>query len=309
MDKDELTREEIEALSGGAAPGETGGEQIDALRTMHGEYARRLAARLSAMLRTSVTASILDLHWRTFGQFMSRRESSSCCRAVRMGAPVSILLLDVGSSTLHAMMARLLGGDPMRSTPTRRPPTEIEQRLAWRIMSVLVAELEGLWGDALGVRFDPAPAESGPGDDGASLSGALPANEAVVVMGFELGIGRLRGPMRLCVPCRAIEDVGDRLRSGGQETGAAEGVAEPSDDDETGQGVAGALVELRAELARMRIAATEVLDLGIGDIITTDQKVNEPLVIEVDGRIRFHARPGSHDGQKAIQIEKRIESS
>ena len=69
-----------------------------------------------------------------------------------------------------------------------------------------------------------------------------------------------------------------------------------------------ATVELVAELANVRIAASELIGLRVGDIITTETSIDSPLVITVDGQPRFHARPGAYRGCKAVSIEEQIES-
>jgi flagellar motor switch protein FliM len=66
-------------------------------------------------------------------------------------------------------------------------------------------------------------------------------------------------------------------------------------------------IELVVELANTRIAVKESSELGVGDIITTDQDVLSPLVVRVDGAARFHARAGAYKGRKAICIEQRCE--
>ena len=43
---------------------------------------------------------------------------------------------------------------------------------------------------------------------------ALPSEEIVAVVGFALTIGDRQGMMRLCVPCRAIRQIGDQLAGG-----------------------------------------------------------------------------------------------
>jgi flagellar motor switch protein FliM len=40
----------------------------------------------------------------------------------------------------------------------------------------------------------------------------------------------------------------------------------------------------------------------VGDVIATGQRPDQPLQVEVDGQVRFLARPGSLNGKKAIQI-------
>jgi flagellar motor switch protein FliM len=68
----------------------------------------------------------------------------------------------------------------------------------------------------------------------------------------------------------------------------------------------GALVELVVELDGGQISHEDLQALQAGDIITTCQGADEPLIATVDGQPRFLVRPGSLGGQKAIEVQREI---
>jgi flagellar motor switch protein FliM len=47
--------------------------------------------------------------------------------------------------------------------------------------------------------------------------------------------------------------------------------------------------------------------LEIGDIITTEKDIREPLEIEISDRVKFLASAGAYKGRKAIQIQAIID--
>jgi len=56
-------------------------------------------------------------------------------------------------------------------------------------------------------------------------------------------------------------------------------------------------------LAESKITTGDLLGLRVGDIITTDTDVNQPLEVAVAGAAKFQASPGAFKGRKAIQIQ------
>ena len=64
----------------------------------------------------------------------------------------------------------------------------------------------------------------------------------------------------------------------------------------------GARVELVVTLAESTITTADMIGLRVGDVITTDQDVNRPLDVAVEGVTKFRAKPGAIKGQKAIQV-------
>ncbi len=70
--------------------------------------------------------------------------------------------MEINLSILFPIIDRLLGGGREPGPPLQRPLTEIEQRLAGRITTVLLDELRHAWKDLLDLRLTPERAESNP---------------------------------------------------------------------------------------------------------------------------------------------------
>ena len=49
-----------------------------------------------------------------------------------------------------------------------------------------------------------------------------------------------------------------------------------------------------------------MIGLRVGDVITTDKDIHDPLVVSVEGVPKFRAKPGAFKGRKAIRIEQSI---
>ena len=65
-------------------------------------------------------------------------------------------------------------------------------------------------------------------------------------------------------------------------------------------------MEVVVELAETHIATADLVNLQVGDIITTDKDVHLPLVVSVEGRPKYHAAPGVYKGRKAIEVTDAI---
>ncbi len=61
-----------------------------------------------------------------------------------------------------------------------------------------------------------------------------------------------------------------------------------------------------AHLAETKISAADLATLEVGDIITTEHKIDEPMIVRIDGAPHFLARSGVCNGRKAIRIERPI---
>jgi flagellar motor switch protein FliM len=127
------------------------------------------------------------------------------------------------------------------------------------------------------------------------------------VVSFELTLGELRGMMNLCIPYNSLERIGGKLSAN---SWVSYGRAETSPEvvKQITEKVCTSLVELRVRLAQTRIGTGELIGLRVGDIITTQKDVHNPLIVSVEGIPKFRARPGALKGHKAIMIDSAIEN-
>lgn len=310
--------------------------QLRWLRNLHEGLAGGFATAVSALLRASAEVSLVGVDQRTYGEFLDLLDLPACCYVLKATALAERLMLAIEPEILYEMIDRLLGGggsgDEKRHSPlgrelpggspryvesragsphfvkpqagspcyVDRPLSEIELRLANRIVGMFLAEARRAWGDTFDLKLDILQVDSEP-----RLLRVLPTDEMVVLVAFELTLGGLRGMMRLCLPCRAVQRIESQRTSG-----AGKG-HEPSFGDPRNRGTPGgprpvpstSSVELEVTLAETQIAVGDLDDLRVGDIIATETAVDDLAVVSIKGEVgRFRARPGVYQGRKAVRI-------
>jgi flagellar motor switch protein FliM len=121
-------------------------------------------------------------------------------------------------------------------------------------------------------------------------------------------LGKARGAMNLCIPNHAIDLIESKLVSNNFVSDSRH----PASDDSNRQIISrlnGAVVEVVVELAVSNFSTADLIALRVGDLITTEQDVRQPLTVSVDGHPKFHASPGAFKGHKAIQVIAPISES
>jgi flagellar motor switch protein FliM len=279
-------------------PERVGKEQMRALQSLHEGFSRNFGAALSALLRSIVEVKLTSVDQLTYSEFVFSLENPTCFNLLKAEPLEGNLILDINPSILFPIIDRLLGGGKEAGPPARRPLTEIELRLVARITGLFLEEMARAWSNILSLTIRVDRVESNP-----QLVQIVPPNEVVVLISFEITLGEIRGMMNLCIPFNSIERISGKLSTNNW---AAYGkvAANPQLADQIGRQLQGAVVELVVQLAETRITTRDLLDLRVGDIITTDKDCHLPLSVQVEGVTKFQASPGAFKGKKAIQVEE-----
>ena len=279
-------------------PERVGKDQMRALQSMHEGFGRNFGAALSADLRSIVEVKMTSVDQLTYSEFVFSLENPTCFNLLKAEPLEGHLILDINPSILYPIIDRMLGGGKESGAVSRRPLTEIELRLVSKVTAKFLAELKRAWANVLELDLSVERVESNP-----QLVQIVPPNEVVVLISFELTINDVRGMMNLCVPFNSIERISNRLTANhwgnyGNTAASEESKAQIS------RRLDAATVELVVTLAESKISTKDLIELRVGDIITTDMDVEAPLEVSIAGLPKFHASPGAFRGQKAVQIEQ-----
>lgn len=283
-------------------PERVGKEQMRALQSLHEGFGRNFGAELSALLRCIVEVKLTSVDQLTYSEFIFSLENPTCFNLLRAEPLEGNLILDINPSILYPIIDRLLGGGKEAGTIARRPLTEIELRLMSRITQLFLNELRHAWENVLPLKLSVERVESNP-----QLVQIVPPNEVVILISFELVLGEIRGMMNMCIPFNAIERISGKLTSNNWAT-YGKGTSTLESMQQITRRIDRSVVDVVVTLAESKISTDELLGLRVGDIITTDKDVRQPLDVAVQGMTKFHAVPGAIKGKKAVQIEAVVHS-
>jgi flagellar motor switch protein FliM len=282
-------------------PERVGKEQMRALQSLHEGFGRNFGAELSALLRCIVEVKLTSVDQLTYSEFIFSLENPTCFNLLRAEPLEGNLILDINPSILYPIIDRLLGGGKEAGAVARRPLTEIELRLMSRITQLFLNELRHAWENVLPLKLSIERVESNP-----QLVQIVPPNEVVILISFELALGEVRGMMNMCIPFNSIERISGKLSSNNWASYGKSTVT-PESVEQISRRIDRSLVDVVVTLAESTISTNDLLGLRVGDIITTDKDVRQPLDVAVQGVTKFHASAGALKGKKAVQIEAAIQ--
>ena len=174
-------------------------EQMKTLQTLHEKFSRKFAARLSALLRTTVDVKLTSVDQLKYSEFIFGLDNPTCLHLLQVEPLECNMILDINPSIVYPMIDRMLGGNEREWVPTyyrqspRKPLNEGESCIARRLTKEFLKELKLAWENVLKLNFNVVQMESNP-----PLIQVVPQNETVIILVFEVAMMGTRGCMALC---------------------------------------------------------------------------------------------------------------
>lgn len=277
-------------------------DQIRSLSRIHENFARLLTTFFSAQLRTFVQISVASVDQLPYEEFIRSIPKMTILNVFEAYPLDGRFLMEVNPNIAYAMLDRMLGG---KGTPINKIEnlTEIETRIMSQLFQRTLESFTEAWSSI--IEFEPVMEEL---EVNPQFLQMVSPNETVVVISLSTTIGETSGMINLCLPHVVLEEILPKLsvhywmqpKRKQRKEGELEKIEET---------VRIAPLLIQAELGKSEITIHEFLNLGVGDVIELNQKINEPLKILVGGEYKFKAQPGKLKNKIAVQITEVIEEA
>jgi flagellar motor switch protein FliM len=241
------------------------------------------------LLGKETQARILRISGCNYGIFLRDACGPACCYALRASPDMGHLVIYLPTRLLGLLLARMLGVIRPEEVQITLPLGEIESCLVDKIVQHFCQAFRAAWHDFLPFELAIESAATGP------QSWQFYAEDlSVCIAEIELESGGEKANMKWILPA----DWRRRMAAvAGERNWSTTGATSPE----------AAADELVARLAETKMSAKELAGLSVGDVITTDKDVGEPIDIVIDSVVKFRANLGKSGKKKAVQIIESIE--
>ena len=320
-----LSQEEVDALLQGVASDDVAGEKDDeeeydpeeivsfdltaqdriirgrmpTLEIIHDRFVRLFRLTLSNALRRVVDINVRSTELIKFGEFIKTLPVPTSMNLFRMTPLRGNAMMVFETRLVFTLVEMFFGGGGDAETKTEgRDFTEIESRMIKRVIISGLEDLQTSWRPVFPAQVNYVRSEVNP-----QFVSIVPHSEIVVVVTFDIEIGRAPMSIIVCVPYSMIEPIRTRLNAGFQ--------SEQDEKDNTWsnrfkQNLQKVDVELIAKLGEMNISVHDFLNLQKNDVLYLEHETKSPISIEVNGVKKFTGFQGAYKGHKAINIDELI---
>jgi len=262
------------------------------LRRIGGRHAlldADLAMPLERLLGEPLSVQWLECEAISFGQLLWTMPPPTCLGVVESGVadrtgPAETLAVHMELELFYSLLDRLLQGSGSLPPDARRPLTEVEQRLALRLLRPLTAQWETLWQAPAGRRLNVERIISHP-----QRLQAWTAETLLVVNRYRVHGERANGTLQLIAPWDVATELLDAA------VAPRRSVEPPSTSEQLPAG------EWTIELRDQTLTEEDLVALQPGDLLATDHAVDLPLLARSPSGVLVPVQLGQLGDIKAVK--------
>ena len=273
--------------------------RMPTLEIIHDRFVRLFRLTLSNALRRVVDINVRSTELIKFGEFIKTLPVPTSMNLFRMTPLRGNAMMVFETRLVFTLVEMFFGGSgDIDAKAEGRDFTEIEARMIKRVIISGLEDLQTSWRPVFPVQINYSRNEVNP-----QFVSIVPHSEIVIVVTFDIEIGRTPMAITVCVPYSMIEPIRTKLNAGFQ--------SEQDEKDNTWsnrfkQNLQQVPVEVVAKLGGMDISVRDFLNLKKDDILYLEHEVKDPISIEVNGVQKFTGFQGAYKGKKAINIDELI---
>jgi len=275
-------------------------DQIRSISRIHENYARLLTTFFSGKLRTYVNISVASVDQIPYEEFIRSIPKMTILNVISMEPLEGKILMEVNPNIAYSMMDRLLGG---KGNSDVQPDslTEIETTIMTQMFEKAVVNIQEAWSTI--VQIDPMLDEL---EVNPQFLQMVSPNETVVVVSFNTQIGDISGMINICIPHIVLEPIIPKL-SAHYWMESATKERDPEKYAILSKHMEKVELEAKVILGQSNITVNELLQLSTEDVISLNQKIQDPLTLEVNGEPKMHVQVGTVHKKIAVQVIDHIE--
>lgn len=270
-------------------------DYIRTLELIHENYARTIATYLTGQLRANVKVKIESMEQLTYEEFIRSIPNPTILSIFKLLPLEGSLLFETNPNFVFQVLDILMGGTGVRRFKFKEF-SEIDKRIISRINEGLISNLKIAWDDILEVEPSLSAIETNP-----ALNQTLAPSESVAVITFGVEVNKSHSIINMCIPFLAIENILDKLEVKQWFKGRKRG-----NEEESKTKIKSTLktvdVNVTGVLGETQVRVDDFLRLSVGDVITLDSHVEDPINVKIEDKSYFIGKPGMIGKKKGIQV-------
>jgi flagellar motor switch protein FliM len=255
-------------------PARVNKDQLRTLENLHDNFARLLSSTFSGAMRAVVDVDTAFVDQTTYAEYIMSLSNPCCSYQFKLNPTKGQAIIDFSMPVVFAFVDRIFGGKGSSQGVDARQLSQIEMGVIAKIVKRVVEDLEATWEPILRVEISDIELETNP-----EFMQITAASEIVILLAFEVNSTNAKGLVSLCYPFFTLQPILARL---GQQS-----YRQPREPERQQRRLDNRLrlgpmeLPVTVELGRTTLSVAEAGDLRPGDVLRTQIRLDEAVVVSV----------------------------
>ena len=279
-------------------------EQLSKVQVLHDVLSRDLCSDLAIYMKAGVEVNLIAGEQKQYCDFIESIDENAFNMVFSSDPFPGLAVVNFNLPLIYGILDLLLGGQG-DVEKNDNIPTDIEISILTPFLEKILNQINTTFNSLTSVKVNNERYCS----DKNTIQLA-PSDGYVVVISYEVKIGFACGVIKICYPLPMVQQITEFLDKESSQVDSYYGkkTAEYSKED-----IIKSLFEvplpLDVTIGETTVAAADLLNLEIGDIITLNNNINSPLKVTISGNELFTAAAGKIQENLAIKLLERIEDN
>lgn len=173
--------------------GQLGRQQLQAINSLHEDFAGNLGRSIAAYLRVAFMAKLVSAEHLIYGEFLQRVPETTYLATCRLMPIDTSILLQLDLTAAFPLIDVLLGGEG-KGKPPERAVTAMESQILETVVSIICRELQSAW-QILSLKFEFEEHQ-----EAEQLQHLMAQDDKTLALSFELQVAGHTGALNLVFP-------------------------------------------------------------------------------------------------------------
>ena len=276
-------------------------DKLKMLTSVFDNYSRMLSSKLNSLFRTACEVEVMAIEEQRYYEFSNALSENDVLGVITMNLndnkKYAPMLMNVSTELTLVMIDMMIGGGDGSGVevPFDYKYTDVEMSIFEAIFKNITKNIGDAWNAFPNLNFDFLRLETNP-----SMIQLIGADETVVLVVLDIGLGASRGKISICLPGTTLSNVFSQYEkhlkiSQGHRTNEEE-------EKEIMDALKATYMDITVRMPSSRILLRDTSTLKVGDIINLNRPKDSDVYLYIDNKERFYGKLGTNKKNLAVKI-------
>lgn len=277
-------------------------EHLRGLNTVNEHIIRIFASNLSSLLRVFCEVTQLNIQECRYSEYLNTLPDKTLIGLIDINDEISgenncTMIAHFPTTICFFMIDILLGGNGTNYL-LDRGYTDVEIAILENFYHKVSGYLTEAWKNLADVKCELSGHETNP-----RLAQFISLEDSVVVMSFQIKVREITDVFSFCLPAMNLDvmlrqAINKQSKTGGKH----ENDKEINRREQLTNSLNGSTMELTAVLDNLYIDMQDIINLKVSDVIPLNRRIDENIILTVEGEPKFTVRVGDRKIKKSVKI-------